>query len=165
MRDLIRGADAVFHAATLHKPHVATHDMRSFIDTNVTGTLTLLEEAIEAGISSFIFTSTTSVFGAALRPPAGEPAVWVTEELAPVPRNIYGVTKAAAEDPPHPALRIVLLPVGCAALIASAPFDALYMPLAACGEDVPTCEEYERMPPECRPTGRTWSPEAPPTSH
>jgi UDP-glucose 4-epimerase len=31
-------------------------------------------------------------------PPAGAPAAWVTEEVAPIPKNIYGVTKAAAED-------------------------------------------------------------------
>jgi nucleoside-diphosphate-sugar epimerase len=26
------------------------------------------------------------------------PAAWITEEVAPIPRNIYGVTKVAAED-------------------------------------------------------------------
>ena len=45
-----------------------------------------------------MYTSTTSVFGDALVPPAGAPAAWVTEEVTPVPKNIYGVTKAAAED-------------------------------------------------------------------
>ena len=43
-------------------------------------------------------TSTTSVFGDALIPPSGEPAAWITEEVRPVPKNIYGATKAAAED-------------------------------------------------------------------
>jgi ribosomal protein S18 acetylase RimI-like enzyme len=37
----------------------------------------------------------TSVFGDALLPPAGAPAAWVTEEITPIPRNIYGVTKVA----------------------------------------------------------------------
>jgi nucleoside-diphosphate-sugar epimerase len=92
------GVHTVFHAATLHKPHVATHARQDFIDTNVTGTLNLLEEAVAAGVTSFIFTSTTSVFGDALIPPAGAPAAWVTEEVTPIPKNIYGVTKAAAED-------------------------------------------------------------------
>lgn len=96
--ECLRGATHVVHAATLHKPHVATHSRRDFVDTNVTGTLELLEEAARAGVGSFVFTSTTSVFGRALRPPAGAPAVWVTEELTPVPRNVYGATKAAAED-------------------------------------------------------------------
>jgi nucleoside-diphosphate-sugar epimerase len=98
VRRCMVGVGAVFHAATLHKPHVATHSRQDFVDANVTGTLNLLEEAVEAGVESFVFTSTTSVFGDALTPPAGVPAAWVTEDVAPVPKNIYGATKAAAED-------------------------------------------------------------------
>jgi UDP-glucose 4-epimerase len=88
----------VLHAATLHKPHVATHSRKDFIDVNVTGTLNLLEEAASENVAAFVYTSTTSVFGDALVPPPGEPAAWVTEDVVPVPKNIYGVTKAAAED-------------------------------------------------------------------
>lgn len=95
------GVQAVFHAATLHKPHVATNSRQEFVDTNISGTLNLLEEAAKAGVKSFIYTSTTSVFGDALVPPAGAPAAWVTEEVNPQPKNIYGVTKAAAEDLCH----------------------------------------------------------------
>ena len=101
-RELVRrclaGVGAVLHAATLHKPHVGSHGRREFVDTNVTGTLNLLEEAVAAGVESFVFTSTTSAFGRALVPPPGAPAAWITEDVVPVPRNIYGVTKAAAED-------------------------------------------------------------------
>ena len=98
VRRCMQGVQAVFHTATLHKPHVATHGRYAFVDTNITGTLNLLEEAVETGVESFVFTSTTSVFGDALTPPIGAPAAWVTEEIVPVPKNIYGVTKAAAED-------------------------------------------------------------------
>lgn len=101
-RDFVRrcmaGVGAVLHAATLHKPHVGTHSKQAFIDTNVTGTLNLLEEAVAAGVGAFVFTSTTSTFGRALTPPPGAPAAWVTEDVAPVAKNIYGVTKVAAED-------------------------------------------------------------------
>src|SRR5579884_1809975 len=83
VRECMRGVGAVIHTATLHKPHVATHSRQAFVDTNVTGTLNLLEAAAEAGVKSFVFTSTTSAFGAQLRPEAGQAAVWVTEELAP----------------------------------------------------------------------------------
>lgn len=92
------GVGAVLHAATLHKPHVATHARQTFVDTNITGTLTLLEAAVRAGVDAFLFTSTTSAFGDALKPPAGEPAAWITEDVVPRPKNIYGVTKVAAED-------------------------------------------------------------------
>lgn len=98
VRHWMAGVQVVFHAATLHKPHVGTHGRQDFIDINITGTLNLLEEAVTARVASFVFTSTTSVFGDALIPPLGAPAAWITEEVAPVPKNIYGATKAAAED-------------------------------------------------------------------
>ena len=95
------GVDAVIHTATLHKPHAATHSHQDFVDTNINGTLNLLEEAVRAGVRCFVFTSTTSAFGAALVPEAGAPAAWITEEVQSIPRNIYGVTKTAAEDLCH----------------------------------------------------------------
>jgi nucleoside-diphosphate-sugar epimerase len=52
---------AVFHAATLHKPHVATRSRQEFVDFNIGGTLNLLEEAVTACFESFVYTSTTSV--------------------------------------------------------------------------------------------------------
>jgi len=98
VRSCVRGAEAIIHTATLHKPHVATHTKQDFIDTNVTGTLHLLEEGAANRVQSFVFTSTTSAFGSALTPPPEAPAAWVTEDVRPVPRNIYGVTKVSAED-------------------------------------------------------------------
>jgi UDP-glucose 4-epimerase len=98
VRKCMSGATAVIHTATLHKPHVATHTHQDFVDTNITGTLNLLEEAVAARVGAFVFTSTTSAFGAALTPGLGEPAAWVTEEVVPIPKNIYGVTKLAAES-------------------------------------------------------------------
>ncbi len=92
------GVGAVLHTATLHKPHVATHTRQAFVETNVTGTLALLEAAVERGVGAFVFTSTTSTFGDALAPPAGEPAAWIDEDVVPRVKNIYGATKLAAED-------------------------------------------------------------------
>ena len=72
---------------------------QAFVDTNITGTLNLLEAAVARAASrAFLFTSTTSTFGDALVPPPDEPAAWITEYVVPVPKNIYGVTKVAAED-------------------------------------------------------------------
>ena len=99
--ECLRDVDVVFHAATLHKPHVDTHSKQDFVDTNITGTLNLLERALANGVRSFIFTSTTSAFGDAMIPKTGEAAVWVTEDTQPLPKNIYGVTKTAAEDLCH----------------------------------------------------------------
>ena len=109
-RDTVRKAirdhriQGIIHAGALHKPHVATHDATQFIATNVQGTLNLLQEATAPGstVDRFVFTSTTSLMiSAAVRAGrdggAGE-AVWIDETMAPLePRNIYGVTKLAAE--------------------------------------------------------------------
>jgi nucleoside-diphosphate-sugar epimerase len=98
VRRCLKGVATVLHAAALHKPHIATHSRQDFVDVNITGTLNLLEQAVAENVTAFVYTSTTSVFGDALVPPPGEPAAWVTEEVTPVPKNIYGITKVAAED-------------------------------------------------------------------
>jgi UDP-glucose 4-epimerase len=111
VRACMRGIDAVLHAATLHKPHVATHSRQQFVDVNVSGTLNLLEEAKAANVRAFVFTSTTSAFGRTMMPEPDEPAVWITEDIAAVPKNIYGVTKVAAEDLCELFARNLRLPV------------------------------------------------------
>ncbi len=98
VRSALAGAVAVLHTATLHKPHVGSHTREAFVETNITGTLVLLEEAVKAGVGAFVFTSTTSAFGRALTPGPGEPAAWITEDVVPRPKNVYGATKVAAED-------------------------------------------------------------------
>ena len=98
VRRCLQGVDVVIHAATLHKPHMATHSRHAFVETNIAGTLAVLEAALESGVSGVVFSSTTSAFGGALRPADGQPAAWVNEDVESVPRNIYGVTKKAAED-------------------------------------------------------------------
>jgi len=46
--------------------NITTHEKQAFVDTNVTRTLNLLEEATTAGVRAFVFTSSTSVFGRGL---------------------------------------------------------------------------------------------------
>ncbi len=87
----------VLHAATLHKPHIDTNPPQDFVDTNISGTLALLEAAVAHGVTAFVFISTTSAFGAALTPGPGTGAVWINEETVPLPKNVYGITKLAAE--------------------------------------------------------------------
>lgn len=90
---------AVIHAAALHKPDIARYPAQAFVDVNVTGTLNLLGCAVEAGCDRFLFTSTTSLMiSHAIREGRGGEAAWIDETLSPLlPRNIYGVTKLAAE--------------------------------------------------------------------
>jgi nucleoside-diphosphate-sugar epimerase len=98
VRECLADVGVVLHTAALHKPHVGSHGRQAFVDTNITGTLNLLEESVTNGVGGFVFTSTTSSFGRALTPGPGEPAAWITEQVVPAPRNVYGVTKTAAED-------------------------------------------------------------------
>jgi len=106
-RDLVRRAivenriEAVVHSGALHKPDVERRPRQDFLDVNVQGTFNLLEEAVANGVSRFIFTSTTSLMisekiRAGLSGGAAK-AAWLTEDMSPEPRNIYGVTKLAAE--------------------------------------------------------------------
>jgi UDP-glucose 4-epimerase len=91
--------EAVIHGAALHKPDIARFPAGAFIDVNVAGTLNLLRAAAAARHDRFVFTSTTSLMiSAAIRAERGSAAVWLDETAGPLePRNIYGVTKLAAE--------------------------------------------------------------------
>jgi UDP-glucose 4-epimerase len=99
------GIEAIVHAAARHKPHIETHDNSEFVAVNVQGTLNLLEEAVAEGskVDRFVFTSTTSLMISQKirdgKTGGATEAIWIDETLAPLqPRNIYGVTKLAAEE-------------------------------------------------------------------
>ena len=96
---------AIVHAAARHKPHIETHDNSEFVAVNVQGTLNLLEEAVapDSPVDRFVFTSTTSLMISQEirdgKAGGAREAVWIDETMAPLkPRNIYGVTKLAAEE-------------------------------------------------------------------
>lgn len=94
-----RGVEGVIHAGALHKPDIGRYPPQAFVDVNVSGTLNLLEAAKAAGHDRFVFTSTTSLMiSEVIRDEAGDAATWLDETSGPlIPRNIYGVTKLAAE--------------------------------------------------------------------
>jgi len=99
------GITAIVHAAARHKPHIETHANSEFVAVNVQGTLNLLEESVAPGstVDRFVFTSTTSLMISQEirdgKAGGAREAVWIDETMAPLrPRNIYGVTKLAAEE-------------------------------------------------------------------
>lgn len=101
---LEHGIEAIVHAATLHKPHVESESRSAFVATNVQGTLNLLEAATAPSslVDRFVLTSTTSLMISAEiragRAGGAREAAWITEAMTGLrPRNIYGVTKLAAE--------------------------------------------------------------------
>jgi nucleoside-diphosphate-sugar epimerase len=113
------GVDAVVHTASLHVPDLAARSALDFREINVEATRRLLAACGEAGVGRFVYTSTTSLYGEALVPADGR-AVWVTEELAPRPRDVYDETKLAAEEACADAVRDGLY---CSCLRMSRCFD------------------------------------------
>jgi nucleoside-diphosphate-sugar epimerase len=95
-RQRVGSIDAIVHVAALHAPHIGRRSDAEFRRANVEATSRLLDYAIGAGASHFILTSTTSLYGHALEP--DDAAVWVDEELEPLPRDIYDETKREAEQ-------------------------------------------------------------------
>jgi UDP-glucose 4-epimerase len=97
IRSALVGADAVVHTAALHAPHVGREPDAEFRRINVEGTRLLAGQAIAVGVSRFVYTSTTSLYGV-LAPPGTAPAAWIDEHTVPRPRTIYHETKLQAEQ-------------------------------------------------------------------
>ncbi|KAJ2987631.1 hypothetical protein NUW58_g4395 [Xylaria curta] len=84
--------DAIVHFAAQSHVDLSFDGANAFCETNVTGTVILLEAAREYGISRFIHVSTDEVYGEVL--PGGSDY----DETAPLhPTNPYSGSKAAAE--------------------------------------------------------------------
>jgi UDP-glucose 4-epimerase len=118
-RGALRGAGAVVHAAALHAPHVGRRPDAEFRAVNVDATRELLADAAAAGVTRFVFVSSTSVYGHALVPVDGR-AVWVDDALPPRPRDIYDETKLAAES-----------------LVTAAPVPAVTLRISRCFPEPP----------------------------
>jgi len=96
IKEITKGVSAIIHTASLHAPHIKTHPREDFVDTNIKGTLYLLEAAKLNDVRKLIYTSTTSLYGESLENP--DKAVWVTEEIQTKARDIYDITKLTAEE-------------------------------------------------------------------
>lgn len=85
------GMDVVFHLAALIAIPYSYVAPESFVDTNVRGTMNLLEGARVAGVSRFIHTSTSEVYGT----PSTLP---ITEAHPMKAQSPYAATKVAADQ-------------------------------------------------------------------
>jgi UDP-glucose 4-epimerase len=84
------GVDVVFHLAAKSSVLSGEQDPDGVIQTNVFGTHEVLRAAALSGVKRLIFTSSREVYGDATSIPVRETAVLL-------PKNAYGVSKAAAE--------------------------------------------------------------------
>ena len=91
MRDAVAGCDVIFHLAALIAIPYSYRAAESYLDTNIRGTLTLLEAAREAGVSKFVQTSTSEVYGSARRVP-------IDEEHPLQAQSPYAASKIAADQ-------------------------------------------------------------------
>lgn len=72
MHDVVKSRDVVFHLAALIAIPYSYQAPHSYIDTNVKGTLNVAQAALENGVSRFIHTSTSEVYGTAITVPISE---------------------------------------------------------------------------------------------
>lgn len=91
VRKAMEDCDMVFHLAALIAIPYSYHSPDSYVQTNVTGTLNLLQAARDKGISRFIHTSTSEVYGTARFVP-------ITEEHPLQGQSPYSATKIAADQ-------------------------------------------------------------------
>jgi UDP-glucose 4-epimerase len=72
VRRIMREQEVAFHlAALIAIPHSYTA-AQSYVETNVLGTLNVLEAARESGVARLVHTSTSEVYGSAISMPIGE---------------------------------------------------------------------------------------------
>jgi dTDP-glucose 4,6-dehydratase len=72
VRQALKGCDVVFHLAALISIPYSYHSPDTYIDTNVKGSLNIVQAARELGISKVIHTSTSEVYGTARFVPISE---------------------------------------------------------------------------------------------
>lgn len=72
VRTAMRGCDTVIHLAALISIPYSYHSPDAYIDTNVKGTLNVVQAARELGVSRVIHTSTSEVYGTAQYVPINE---------------------------------------------------------------------------------------------
>lgn len=72
VREALKGCDVVFHLAALIGIPFSYHSPDSYVETNVRGTLNVLQAARDAGLERVVVTSTSEVYGTARYVPIDE---------------------------------------------------------------------------------------------
>lgn len=90
MQLVCKGIDTVFHLAALIAIPYSYHAPSSYVDTNIQGTLNILQAALNAGVRRMIHTSTSEVYGTARFVP-------ISEEHPLQAQSPYSATKIAAD--------------------------------------------------------------------
>ena len=91
IRAAMRGCDAVLHLAALIAIPYSYHSPDTYVDTNIKGTLNVLQAARDLGLSKVVHTSTSEVYGTARFVP-------ITEEHPLHGQSPYSATKIGADQ-------------------------------------------------------------------
>jgi UDP-glucose 4-epimerase len=89
LQELFKNVDYVFHLAA-EKHNQSTNSPSRVLDANVMGTYELLKAAADAGVKKVVFTSSLYAYGRMSGPP-------MSEDEAPIPHTIYGISKLTGE--------------------------------------------------------------------
>jgi len=90
VRTAMKGVDVVFHLAALIAIPFSYHSPDSYIDTNVKGTLNIVQAAKDLGVERVLVTSTSEVYGTAQFIP-------ITEQHPRQPQSPYSASKIGAD--------------------------------------------------------------------
>ena len=91
VKTAMKGCDAVLHLAALIGIPYSYHSPDAYVETNIKGTLNLLQAARELGVRKMIHTSTSEVYGTARFVP-------ITEDHPLQGQSPYSATKIAADQ-------------------------------------------------------------------
>lgn len=90
VRTAVKGCDTIFHLAALIGIPYSYHSPDSYIDTNIKGTLNIVQAAKELGVQRVLVTSTSEVYGTAQYVP-------INEEHPRQPQSPYSASKIGAD--------------------------------------------------------------------
>lgn len=90
VRTAMQGCDKVLHLASLIAIPYSYHSPDTYVDTNIKGTLNVVQAAKDLGVSRVVCTSTSEVYGTALFAP-------ITEEHPLQPQSPYSASKIGAD--------------------------------------------------------------------
>ena len=91
VREAVRGCDVVFHLAALVAIPYSYHSPDTYVDTNVKGTLNVVQAARELGVQRVVHTSTSEVYGTARSVP-------ITEDHPLQGQSPYAASKIGADQ-------------------------------------------------------------------
>jgi NAD dependent epimerase/dehydratase len=90
VRNAMRGVDVVFHLAALIAIPFSYHSPDTYVETNVKGTLNIVQAARDLGVARVVHTSTSEVYGTARFVP-------ITEEHPLQGQSPYSASKIGAD--------------------------------------------------------------------